>query len=594
MYDWPENHHAVNSREQHLQALLRLRCLLCNLPAIRSGPLLKPVRLPEETPAILCDAGASLVSHLDLLRELSDKALIIATARAALVMLQEGVVPRIVVATSPWADNQWSATVAQEQSSLFARPETDPELARHFPNILWMESVQEEVRQLSNRFELPLCPMKTEAVCDEDLLPSVALSLGCGRLALLGYDYCLDAYGRLYPEKERPENEPVLEIPGVDGRTVKTTHLLNARRLHFQEVLQRVRHAKGSTAVVNAARRGARLEGTVAQALSEFMADDSAFIARSPVLISEEGGASSRPEGVLLEELSRLRQVTASFMNHISRSVGGLTYLKQELQNMQGCGQVLLVEAALLLQQAADSLEEEDAEVMRRFACDLSGEIAADLELAMKRVFHTKGLVSSGDVHVFPSLKTLNTSLLGRKNPELAGWLQEAGPRDLTTDLELHWTAQTHPEIYLPEQGDLTPLTDLCDRAARAAQDVDRFVERNAFDLQKHGLVLFAPADWCHAAAWAAKYPEADVLVVEPWVVLLQAQLERADLLSGYAKDWLILALDTRLPSWTIRYSQRINQWRAESRYPLFFIPPALRKLKTVRAWYEMLTEKYG
>ncbi|MDD2236037.1 MAG: hypothetical protein PHG65_02370, partial [Kiritimatiellae bacterium] len=293
-------------------------------------------------------------------------------------------------------------------------------------------------------------------------------------------------------------------------------------------------------------------------------------------------------------ELSRLRQVTASFMNQLSREGGGLTYLKLEFQNMQGCGQVLLVEAALLLQHAADSLGEGDAEIIRRFACDLSGEIASDLELAMKRVFHSKGLVTSGDVHVFPSLKALNTSLVGRKNPELAHWLEEAGPRDLTTDIQLQWSAQNHPEIYLPEQGDLTPLTDVCDRPTRAAQDVDRFVKRNAFDLRQHGLVLFAPADWYHAAAWAAKYPGADVLVIEPWITLFHAQIERADLLSGYARDWLILALDPRLPSWTIRYSQRINQWRAESRYPLFFIPPPLRKLRAVRAWYEMLTETCG
>lgn len=593
MHDWTENHHTVDHQEQHLLALLRLRCLLRNLPSIRANPALKPSRMPEGTPAILCDEGASLVSHLDVLREVADKALIIATARAALVMIQDGVIPRVVVATSSWADAFWNTAVAQEQTCLFAVPETDPDLTRHFQNILWMESVHPEIRQLSRRFGLPLHAMPNTAEADENLLPEVALCLGCDRMALLGYDYCLDAYGRYYPEKERPENEPVLELSGVDGRSVKTTHALEVQRIRFQEALQACREKQNRSPipVVNAARRGARLDGTVAQPLPDFMADASAFIARSPVLIQEEAAVTDHQEGALLEELARLRQVTASFMSALSREGGGLDYLKQEIQNMQGCGQVLLVEAALLLQSVAESLEEGDTEIMRRFGCELSGEIAAELEWAMKIFFNTKGVFLARDVHLFPCLKMLNAAFIARKNPELAQWLISAGPRDLTTDLQFQWSAQTHPEIYIPAQGDLAPLTDFYDRTIRAAQDVDRFVERNTFDAKRHGLVIFAPADWCHAAAWAQKYPGLDAVVIEPWVALLYAQMERADLLSRYARDWMILALDPRLPSWAIRYSQRINQWRAEGRYPLIFIPPALRKLKKIRACYEMLTE---
>ena len=592
MNDWAENHHAANHQEQPLQALLRLRCLVRNLPTLRATPVCCPARMPQGAPVILCDDGASLNQHLELLHEVADKMFIVATARAAAVLLQDGITPRVVVATSSWAEPFWSGIVAQEQTCLFAVPETDPEIIRHFPSILWMESAYTEIRRLSKRFGLSLFEPGFEALSDADFLPAAAMLLGCERLALLGYDFCLDAYGRYYPGKERPEGEPVQELAGLDGRTVKVTHALNVQRIHFQEVLAacRSRLGGGAALVVNASRRGARMDGTVAQPLQDFVAGDSAFMARSPVLLPDESGRSLYQEGVLLEELSRLRQVTASFMSALSRLGGGMDYLKQEIQNMQGCGQVLLVEAAQVLQSVADALNESGTETMRRFGSDLSGEIAAELELAMKKLFGTKGCLAPTDVHVFPSLKNLNIAIIAAKNPELAQWLASAGPQDLTTDFQLEWSAQQHPEIYMPEQGELASLADATDRAGRAAQDVDRFAERNTFDPRRHGLVLFAPADWCHAAAWAEKYSGLDVVVVEPWVSLLAAQMERADLLSAYAASWMVLAMDTRLPSWAIRYSQRVNQWRAEGRYPLVFIPPALRKLKQIRAGYEMLT----
>ena len=126
MNDWAENYHAANHQEQPLQALLRLRCLVRNLPTLRATSPYRPARMPKGAPAILCDDGASLVQHLDQLHEVADKSFIVATARAAAVLLQDGITPRVVVATSSWAESFWSGMVTQEQTCLFAVPETDP------------------------------------------------------------------------------------------------------------------------------------------------------------------------------------------------------------------------------------------------------------------------------------------------------------------------------------------------------------------------------------------------------------------------------------------------------------------------------------
>lgn len=591
-----KNHHRVDDRVGQMDSLLRLRCTLQNLPRLCIHSRYTVNAVPSDTPAILCGYGASLLSHIEKIKGMAEQVLVMATGRAAAAMIEEGVYPRVIVAEDSWAEHFWSVPVHLDSTWLITVPEVDPVIPASVEHLVWMQSRHGEVQAVMNLLDVELPAYRTSMRMPKLLLLDAALQLGCDRIGLIGYDYCLDAYGRFFPEQERPDEEPVVEVPGVDGRPLKAVHDMVASRELFEQGLGDLRDVYGDKmpVIFNCAQRGAKIEGTVWRGMSDFLDGATAYVSRYPLYQAQNGPAvDEKNSGVLLEILARLRQVIGSFSVAEQRGRATLESLRQELQNMMGSGQVLLVELGRFLQTVADLLPDKDYEIMCRLGRKLSTELAVDLENTMGRLFRPDQVTLRQNVHIFHSLRELGCDLIARHNPELAGFIRGMETR-LPPEVRLIWAGQSYPTIEYMVQSEYVPVTQRVNRRGNAEKDIQRFVERNGFDPEKHGLVLLAPGDWIDVALLVEQFPTLKLMIVEPWLEVLNAQLEHNDLLSNLPAETLIVGMDQRLNGWAIRYSARINLWRAEGLTACFFIPAGLRRLKTVRACYSTLTANMG
>jgi len=590
-YTLDQHHHRINHQADRVDTLLRLRCALRNVPRMAHSPSYLFGQVPPGTAIILCAHGASLLSQIDLLKPVSDKVLIIATARAAMAMIEEGVFPRMVVAESSWAEHFWQSPVHLDHSWLITVPEIDPVMTQTFDHILWMQSAHSEISGLMNRLGFSLPQYKSSSRNEDVLLLDVARSLHGEKIALLGFDYCLDSYGRFFPEKERPENEPVMNVAGVDGRSVSSVHSLLAGREVFQDYVAKKMSAPAR--IFNCAKRGADVEGVSSMRLDDFLKGSDAYISRYPLFQEQNSSLEISGNGaLLLEVLARLRQVAASFSLIAQRKKGHLPILRQEIQNMMGSGRVLLAEIAAVLQNAIDSVDDNEWETASRFASSLATEMALELERAIHLLFkqNEDQIPSVSSVHHFSSLKTLGSDLIRRNNYELADFLQRGENLEWSPEFAVSWAGQTTPFIEHLVHNEYIPITERMDGSHRAIQDIERFVERTGFAVDKNALVLLGGLDWIHIHEFVRLYPEIKIMVVEPWLSLLAMQLERADLLSDLPADLLVIGMTAQQPSWSINYSQRINLWRAQQRTPVFFVAPALRRVKKIRECYDKLT----
>ena len=584
-----ENRHCINRQEACLDNLTCIRSMLRNLPEIwqHAGAQLAPV--PSDALAVVCTYGASLLSQLDKIKQYAGRVLLIADSRAAAVMVDEGIYPRVVVATDAWAEEYWQVPLHLDDSLLVAPPECDPCITKRFSSYIWVRSERQLVNGLLDRMGIQLPQLfETGGPADRQLL-QVACRLGCRKMLLVGYDYCLDAYGRSFPEEIKVAEHEVVEMPGVDGRMVQTTHALVAASQRFQEALHDCLSAEnGCELVVNGTRRGIRLEGAVSCSLHELLDSQQAYHSLNPIHIDRSSSAPELQAGPLLEVVAVLRQVVGSF--YAQRGKASYARLRQEVENMQSCGRLFLVETARLMESVCTQFTEADSELMRLFFHDLASEFLTETGYTLSCILRTgENFRRADNVHRYTSLTSLGCGIIRRSNPELATYIAESGGDRLPPELSVAWRHQGAPDIKCMMQGDFGAITEAGEGPEPVKRAVARFIEKYTIDPARNSVIILGPADWRHVDVLAALMPDLKLMVVEPWVELLSQQLERRDLLSWLPRDTLVIGMDQRIASWAVRYSQRINLWRAEQVSPVFYVPPMMRRVTKIRTCYSML-----
>ncbi|MGD0622017.1 MAG: 6-hydroxymethylpterin diphosphokinase MptE-like protein [Thermacetogeniaceae bacterium] len=146
----------------------------------------------HEIPAIIVSAGPSLERHLDLLKEIGDRALIVAPGTGARILDQRGIKAHLAMAMDAWEPEADIFEGYQGTCPLVGSFRLHPRISQEFPNrILWFATSNDRLAQYYyHRFQ-----NKSMAVIDDNPSVSIcaidyAFKLGCNPIILIGQDLC--------------------------------------------------------------------------------------------------------------------------------------------------------------------------------------------------------------------------------------------------------------------------------------------------------------------------------------------------------------------------------------------------------------------
>lgn len=266
--------------------------LWLNLPAIfRSISLHQARGGLRGLPAVVIAAGPSLDKNVHHLKNARDRAALIAVDTACRTLVNQGIVPHVVVTTDPTELNRrhFEGLTPMPETILAFDPEADREIPRQWPG-----------RTLFLNLDKTVMTRWLESACGPwGFLPKggsvghtafyLARELGADPILFVGLDLAFDPQGgttHAAASALRRSHAPIAEgartaalgpranagavledlvwVPGVEGRNVPTSRIMALYIQRFEEDF-----AQTSVRLVDATEGGARLRGTDLMSLAE-------------------------------------------------------------------------------------------------------------------------------------------------------------------------------------------------------------------------------------------------------------------------------------------------------------------------------------
>lgn len=269
-----------------------LRNLLLNMKTMTESPGISEMgNRFKNIPAVVVAAGPSLKKNIDLLKEVQDHFLIIATDTAFHPLREKGIQPHIVVTVDPTSlnDKHFPQERYDEPCLMAFDPEARPEIIEKFQHKLAYRTDKHEFFSwLDQQLGGKGCIQKGLMVSQAGI--QLADFWGCSPIILIGQDLALDAESGLthdagtalcrtvryldedkthvdipLPSEQDPwSREPLFWVEGIDGRQVPTVQNL----MIYLNALERDVGNINST-IIDATEGGAKIRGTQVLTLRE-------------------------------------------------------------------------------------------------------------------------------------------------------------------------------------------------------------------------------------------------------------------------------------------------------------------------------------
>lgn len=194
-------------------------------------------------PAILVAIGPSLAKNIDLLKEVKDRAVVIAADTAYPHLAQIGVSPHFVVAVDGQEETLSKLFPNEvEDSWLMFHPSVLPAVPKAFKTKFVTETGMVLYQALS-QFWGPKGNIEMSVQCQMHLAANLAVFMGCNPIVFVGQDLCYtDSYAipemnYLDAEKNKETCSKGVKAVDINGRTVKTTEVFQAYKQTFETLI---------------------------------------------------------------------------------------------------------------------------------------------------------------------------------------------------------------------------------------------------------------------------------------------------------------------------------------------------------------------
>ena len=600
-----------NLQQERSRGLVRLRCSVHNLPSIIGNSDVHLNMGIEQRQAVICGAGPSLLTQLEALKKIGNKALLIATGHAFATLIEAGIDPDMVVEVDSYAERNWPEII-RTKAVLAACTEVSPSITRHFEKIVWCAGSAPAFTTGLEQWGITLFqPQMAKSVTVPAI--DIAIRLGCTEIALVGQDLCVSSSGVSHADGMRGhEADITVELPGNDGGHVKSTPNFQSLRDALQEFLVVVNQTAGNVSVLNCTEGGALIDGTERQSFNEFCSN----LTESPQIMSAVVKKEQEPfDPAKLETLERLIREYMMVCKNIWDSCKKLQRLledqpvdMQKVRMQQRVLQQLVTNEDkkrkhpelgiwlnapiqhvdhILKETPGVTTSEADARKQIRFL-QIRFAFIHDLceDIRQSVVYASKGLQGeSPDFEVSPfvfrSFRRRAITMLSDMNPELSEYLRKNDHLHPDKHFDVRWVNQFLPYIEYKRDGDtIVPLSGFITMFDEAETAVQQFVEQNRYDNHKHGVVFVGAGNWTVIAEFARLFPDARVIVLDPWLELFSTMIDRGCFLHLLPPESVVIMADSRLPGWQNVYTQSLKRWTDDGVRPLYYIHPKKRDIE--------------
>ena len=519
--------------QEKLSRLINLHCGVANLPRLPAGTT--EIAVPPGTPALICGAGPSLETQLDILRRLQGKVYLIAVGKLAPLLLRRGIrADAAVYVDTGGYGLDWSPLLSTGQTLLVTLTTAAPEVAAAARKVLFAPGPSPFLSRAMADWGARL-PELFYAGTGTVTALDFARHYGFAPIALIGNDLCRAPGGQAhlpdYGGDDLLESRETT-IPGNDGPVVTTPELQALKNL-IEAYL-----AAHPLPVYNCTAGGAVIAGTVRGDLMEIVTP---HIAANHAVTDR---TIPPPAGF---KPTWNRWLEAGAQEHAAH---------------------LTLEAPALDGDAAEALEHR-----------LAKEFTADL----KERFDRLGTRPATEVEIFPGFRRFAVDRIRRSDPALADWLASR-PEQNSPRFRLHCNF-TESACVVRQDGERETLLtgSYLTMQESAESEIGGFLAAHDFAAARDALIVVAPASWHHPMAVAAQCPEAAMMVLEPWPDLLAMLIGRCMFLHRLPADAAIIGAGPELPDWRRRAQQQLRLWRQAGRRTLVFVNPHADAMPEVR-----------
>ena len=287
--------------------LMGFRQMVSNLPGMmRSLDFATLQNFYRDVPAIIVGAGPSLDKNVDLLHEVQNKALIIATDAVTKKLLNMGIRPHITACLEREELNylKYYRGIDNDVSEVLLVPMTVcvPEMAATWrgpcafffkvglPLEVWFSTITK-------------LPQIRSGASVSNICYTLALLLGCRTIALIGQDLAFGEDRRTHADGAGWDGQTieefkqimgrVMSVPGALGGEVLTDQYFALVKRIFEDSLESDRKNLGEIRLVDATEGGALIQGTEVMPFRDFL--DEWVLSREPMEKIPAVAATHRP-----------------------------------------------------------------------------------------------------------------------------------------------------------------------------------------------------------------------------------------------------------------------------------------------------------
>ncbi len=523
-------------RHEHLTALISLRSSICNLSYIPKTNC--KITIDSNYPAIICSAGPSLVKSLDVLKKYSDKIFIVAVGHALPVLLDNEITPDCIVEIESrsyhWQHNKGSDSI------LVAGTSVSSVIASRFKNIIWHKTNSFFFNQFLEVNKINLPTMKTSYSVTASAIDFIT-NLAFDNIALIGNDLALSddkAFHAGEKTNSKFDLESLLSVKSKTGENIFTTKMFLKLKLGIEECIAELRNEFSNLKIFNCSECGLDIHNTRNSKLNKFLhryskdkkqynisndiipiIDKSLMIKEIDYYIKSMDCRSSEAINVPL---------IRDFINAIGYYIEGLFLNIKRLYNN----------------------DFEKKKMLKNLLLDIKQDLktpSSEKEQCFK----------------FNAFRIYAISFIRNNNIELANYLKNNN-LPLSEDFDLYSNMIDIPFVKMKDKDNkwIKFNKDFSEIHKEAKDNVAKFAEKNNFDVNKHSVIFKNPRNWSIVIEFIKRYPNADIMIIEPYLSLFSDLISRFPFLHLFPNKTVIIADNKILKNQNEVYQKTIDIWK--------------------------------
>lgn len=532
-----------NAEQSRIGGLIYFRSSLKNLPHLLNNPRKMLKNSDGSVPAVICCGGPSFAKAIPLLKIYQERIAIFAIARTSALLIDEGIKPDVVVHVDPYYDISWSKKASEKNCVLAASLSVVAALSSKFNDIIWFNGDAGTINNYAESKEPGIlnriAVSRTVTVSAIDL----AIKAGFRKIILTGSDLCISGSGKSHVNETNALEASLIQVDGNSGEKVFTTQEFEVLRTGIESYLDVLPNKNFE--IYNCTDGGALIKNIPHCDLSTFLEKN--ISAKKNISLETSGTKRQAFNfGRIISDMKRLVAHTDSKIAAAESFFASIRSGRQdEIKKSQDIFNKLAGEKDVPCDSAAFEYFSKEIDcfldnTMNRLpelrTLDLTNPLTK-LLLFIKRsllqrdlccdfIDDMEGRTQPGRI-TFSTFSNFALRFIAASNPGFADKLDGIDPSE--SPFKVIFSLQELPHvIQAADTGKTIFAYSVKENDERAQAFADKLEKGFSFDQEKNALVFPTPLNYLNIVKVSKKFPDADMMIVEPWPEFLKMLISSA------------------------------------------------------------------